>query len=65
MTRQFNIDNAFNERTTRTTGYNSGFAKRRIQWLIEPSTSNQFLCYVDSFVTRNSILLKATNVIEK
>jgi hypothetical protein len=29
---------------------NSGFAKKRVQWLIEHSTSHQLLWYVDSFV---------------
>jgi glutaredoxin-related protein len=43
----------------RTTGYNSGFAKKRVQWLIEHSTSHQLLCYVDSFVLRNPLLRKA------
>jgi hypothetical protein len=38
---------------------NSGFAKKRVQWLIEHSTSYQLLCYVDSFVLRNPLLRKA------
>jgi hypothetical protein len=29
---------------------NSGFAKKRVQWLIEHSTSLQLLCYIDSLV---------------
>lgn len=29
---------------------NSGFAKKRVQWLIEHSTSHQLLWYVDSLV---------------
>ena len=33
---------------------NSGFAKKRVQWLIEHSTSHQILWYVDSLVLRNS-----------
>lgn len=38
---------------------NSGFAKKRVQWLIEHSTSHQILCYVDSFELRNPLLRKA------
>jgi len=43
----------------RKTVHNSGFAKKRVQWLIEHSTSHQLLCYVDSFVLRNPLLRKA------
>ena len=43
-----------------TTG-NSGFAKKRVQWLIEHSTSHQLLWYVDSLVLRNPLLRKAAN----
>jgi len=39
--------------------HNSGFAKKRVQWLIEHSTSHQLLCYVDSFELRNPLLRKA------
>jgi hypothetical protein len=38
---------------------NSGFAKKRVQWLIQHSTSHQILCYVDSFELRNPLLRKA------
>jgi hypothetical protein len=38
---------------------NSGFAKKRVQWLIEHFTSHQLLCYVDSFELRNPLLRKA------
>ena len=38
---------------------NSGFAKKRVQWLIEHSTSHQILWYVDSFELRNPLLRKA------
>ena len=38
---------------------NSGFAKKRVQWLIEHSASHQILWYVDSFVLRNPLLRKA------
>jgi len=38
---------------------NSGFAKKRVQWLIEHSTSHQLLWYVDSLVLRNPLLRKA------
>jgi hypothetical protein len=40
---------------------NSGFAKKRVLWLIECSTSHQILCYVDSFELRNPLLRKAAN----
>ncbi len=59
MTQKLNIDNGLQGRTTRTTGYNSGFAKKRVQWLIEDSTSHQLLWYVDSLVLRNPLLRKA------
>jgi len=36
--------------------HNSGFAKKRVQWLIEHSTSHQLLWYVDSFELRNPLL---------
>ena len=39
--------------------HNSGFAKKRVQWLIEHSTSHQILWYVDSLVLRNPLLRKA------
>ena len=55
------IDNGLQGWTTRTTGYNSGFAKKRVQWLIEHSTSHQLLCWVDSLVLRNPLLRKAAN----
>jgi uncharacterized protein (DUF2461 family) len=45
--------------TDRTPACNSGFAKKRVQWLIEHSTSHQILWYVDSFVLRNPLLRKA------
>ena len=35
---------------------NSGFAKKRVQWLIEHSTSHQLLWYVDSLVLRYPLL---------
>ena len=38
---------------------NSGFAKKRVQQLIEHSTSHQLLWYVDSLVLRNPLLRKA------
>jgi len=40
---------------------NSGFAKKRVEWLIEHSTSLQLLCCVDSFELRNPLLRKAAN----
>lgn len=42
-----------------STGGNSGFAKKRVQWLIEHFTSHQLLWYVDSLVLRNPLLRKA------
>ena len=57
------------QRTTKTTDKpvdekearlpNSGFAKKRVQWLIENSTSHQILWCVDSFVLRNPPLRQA------
>jgi hypothetical protein len=38
---------------------NSGFAKKRVQWLIEHSTAHQILWYIDSLVFRNPLLRKA------
>jgi hypothetical protein len=46
-------------RPENTTTHNSGFAKKRVQWLIEHSTSHQLLLYVDSLVLRNPLLRKA------
>jgi hypothetical protein len=42
--------------------HNSGFAKKRVQMLIEHSTSHQLLWYVDSFVLRNPLLRKAAKL---
>jgi hypothetical protein len=44
--------------TDRSAACNSGFAKKRVQWLIEHTTSHQLLWYVDSLVLRNPLLLK-------
>jgi hypothetical protein len=38
---------------------NSGFAKKRVQCLIEHSSSHQLLWYVESLVLRNPLLRKA------
>ena len=38
---------------------NSGFAKKRVQWLIKHSASHHILWYVDSLVLRNPLLRKA------
>jgi hypothetical protein len=43
----------------RNTAGNSGFAKKRVQWLIEHSTSYQHLWFIDSLVLRNPLLRKA------
>ena len=40
---------------------NSGFAKKRVQWLIEHSASHQHLCLVDNEVLRNPPLRQAAN----
>ncbi len=52
-----------NEQTRQKEGRsaNSGFAKKRVQWLIEHPTSHQLLWYVDNFVLRNPLLRKAAN----
>ena len=42
----------------KTTG-NSGFAKKRVQWFIEHSTSYQHLWFIESSVLRNPLLRKA------
>ena len=59
MTRKLNIDKAYNDTADRRPAGNSGFAKKRVQWLIEHSASHQILWYVDSFELRNPLLRKA------
>jgi hypothetical protein len=59
MTRKLNIDKAYNDTMDRRPAGNSGFAKKRVQWLIEHPTSHHLLCYVDSFELRNPLLRKA------
>ena len=59
MTLKLNIDKAYNDTVDRRPAGNSGFAKKRIQWLIEHSTSHQLLWYFDSFELRNPLLRKA------
>jgi len=39
--------------------HNNGFAKKRVQWLIEHTTSHQLLWCIDSLVLRNPLLRKA------
>ena len=51
----------FNYSVDRRPACNSGFAKKRVRWLIEHSTSHQILWYVDSLVLRNPLLRKAAN----
>ena len=58
-TQKLNNNNGLQGRWTRTPAGNSGFAKKRVQWLIEHSTSHQLLWYVDSFLLRNPLLRKA------
>jgi len=43
----------------RKTTANRRLAKKRVQWLIEHSTSYQLLCWVDSLVLRNPLLRQA------
>jgi hypothetical protein len=52
------MDRQQHDRKEARTG-NSGFAKKRVQWLIEHSTSHQLLWYVDSLVLRNPPLRQA------
>jgi len=59
MTLKLNIDKAYSDTVNRRPAGNSGFAKKRVQWLIEHYTSHQHLCYVDSFELRNPLLRKA------
>lgn len=49
-----------NEKTTtvKRAASNSGFAKKRVQWLIKHTTSHQHLWFVDSFVLPNPPLRK-------
>lgn len=56
--RQSNMDRQQHDRKEARTG-NSGFAKKRVQWLIEHSASHQFLWCIDSLVLRNPLLRKA------
>jgi hypothetical protein len=60
-TMKLNIDKAYSATVDRRPAGNSGFAKKRVQWLIEHSTSHQLLWYIDSFVLRNPLLRKAAN----
>jgi hypothetical protein len=59
MTENLNIDKTYSDTVDRRPAGNSGFAKKRVQWLIEHSTSHQHLWYIDSFVLRNPLLRKA------
>jgi hypothetical protein len=61
MTRKFNIEKGYSDTKEGRPAGNSGFAKKRVQWLIEHSTSHQILWYVDSLVLRNPLLRKAAN----
>ena len=45
--------------TEKTPASNRRLAKKRVQWLIEHSTSYQLLCWVDSLVLRNPLLRQA------
>jgi hypothetical protein len=61
MTLKPNIYKAYNDTVDRRPVGNSGFAKKRVQWFIEHSTTHQLLCYVDNFELRNPLLRKAAN----
>ena len=61
MTRKFNIEKGYSDTKEGRPAGNSGFAKKRVQWLIEHFTSHQLLYYVDSFELRNPLLRKAAN----
>lgn len=50
-----------NMTTERTAAANRRLAKKRVQWLIEHSTSYQIICWVDSLVLRNPLLRQAPN----
>jgi hypothetical protein len=52
MTRKLNIDKAYSDTVDRRPAGNSGFAKKRVQWLIVHSTSHQLLWFVDGNITR-------------
>jgi len=56
---KLNNDNGLQRWTDRRPTGNSGFAKKRVQWLIEHSTSHQLLWCIDSFELRNPLLRKA------
>jgi hypothetical protein len=43
----------------KNTTANRRLAKKRVQWLIEHSTSHQILCRVDNLVLRNPLLRQA------
>jgi hypothetical protein len=59
MTFKLNIDKEYSDTVDRRPAGNSGFAKKRVQWLIEHSTSHQILWCIDSLVLRNPLLRKA------
>ena len=62
------------QRTTKTTDKptdekearlpNSGFAKKRVTWLIEHSRSYQLFWHIDSFVLRDLTLRKAPKCLQ-
>jgi hypothetical protein len=59
ITAKATTDKDYSNSTDRTPAGNSGFAKKRVQWLIEHSTSHQILWYVDNFELGNPLLRKA------
>ena len=59
MTLKLNTDKTCNSTVDRRPAGNRRLAKKRVQWLIEHSTSYQILCWVDSLVLRNPLLRQA------
>ena len=56
---KLNINKGCKTRRARTPGHNRRLAQWRVKWLIEHSTSNQLLWYIESFVLRNPPLRQA------
>ncbi|MFN6390013.1 MAG: hypothetical protein ACK4YG_06060 [Bacteroidota bacterium] len=61
MTLKLNIDKAYIDTMDRRPAGNSGFAKKRVQGLIEHSSSHQLLWCIDRFLFRNPPLRQVPN----
>ena len=59
MTQKLNINKAYNDTVDRRPAGNRVLQKKRVQWLIEHSTSHQLLWYVDSLCSEIPLLRKA------